>query len=126
MHSSNSRTDLHIAPKILTLAFDVAIPEIHVDHVRIPCQTIGYPRPFVNWIFGTITLNVISGVLRGVKILDESGIVESSFEVFENGTLLINNPLYGEHVPYDNFTCIASSFLGEDKVLHKFSVGACK
>ncbi|CAB4019790.1 twitchin-like isoform X2, partial [Paramuricea clavata] len=44
--------------------------------------------------------------------------------VYENGSLLIDNPYCAEQVPHENFTCVASSFLGVDTQSHAFSIGA--
>jgi hypothetical protein len=107
--------------------FDVAIPAEQVDHVWIPCQTIGYPRPFIKWMFDKVTINATSRKLDGSPCLTgQLGIVVSSYKVYENGSLLIDNPYCKGHVPYDNFTCVALSFLGVDTQSHAFSIGACK
>ncbi|XP_028404351.1 uncharacterized protein LOC114526994 [Dendronephthya gigantea] len=119
---------LYKAPKITTEAFDVTLISIkegdpHRD-VIFPCKTIGYPRPFINWVFGEVTLNFTSGGISGPIIFDHNlNRVTTMFQVFKNGTLRISNANYKESVPYNNFTCVASSFIGVDRVSHVFSIG---
>jgi hypothetical protein len=106
--------------------FDIAIPSGLVDYVWIPCQTLGYPRPLIEWVFENVRINARSPKLDGEECFTSVGLLLSSYKVYENGSLLIDNPYCAEQVPHENFTCVASSFLGVDTQSHAFSIGKCK
>jgi hypothetical protein len=108
--------------------FDIARPRGMLHPAVIPCQTLGYPRPFIEWVFENVRINATSRKLDGIEcvIIKNFEKVLSSYKVYENGSLLIYNPYCVEQVPYENFTCVASSFLGVDTQSHAFSVGKCK
>ena len=116
---------------ILTRNFAIEIQARLVDHIWIPCQVLGYPQPSVQWVFGLEKLTASRPRVRDVKLftIDREGnniFIESSYEMFANGSLLIDNPYEPENIVYDNFTCVASSFLGKDTKTHQFSFVKCK
>lgn len=121
---------IFLVPKILTKQRNVVLPERSHRRYWFDCKIIGYPRPLIEWVFGKVTLKVTSGEFIGVTIiisLEPFNLITSSYEVFENRSLLIRNPYLVQHVQYDSFTCVASSVLGVDRKSHSFAIGrACK
>ena len=120
-----------LVPKILTKQRNVVLAEKSHRRYWFDCETTGYPRPFIEWVFGKKTLNATSGEIIGVMELislhPTVNIITSSYEVFKNGSLLIRNPYLVNHFQYDIFTCVASSILGEDRKSHSFAIepGKC-
>ena len=122
-----------LAPKILTNESKVAISSVFKFVHTFPCETIGYPRPFIQWIFdGNVRLNVTSPALPGIIcwtfIPERSSLkkVQSSYKVYENGSLIFYNPYCGADREYENFTCVATSFLGRDTKSHAFLIRESK
>ena len=116
-----------LAPKILTAQQDIAVPvpSLDKDHrIMISCRTIGYPKPFINWVFDDMKLNSTRGPLVGRD--DLQGFIIYTYQVFENGSLLIFHPKFIENIEHSNFTCVASSFVGEDRQSHFLFVGGGK
>ena len=112
------------APTILTKEYH--IPRLQgVASVLVPCEAEGYPRPFIQWMFDNkITLNSSVPKMDGLKCQISLGkTLLSTYKVYENGTLYINNPYCVEIAKYRSLSCEASSFLGRDTKSHKFSVG---
>ena len=109
------------------------MPSETADHIWVPCRTVGYPKPFIQWVLvsdGDIkaTLNTSSPKFHGkVKCLANIGeIVIASYKVYENGSLRIGDPYCEAQAEYENLTCIATSILGQDTKSHEFSLGKCK
>ena len=122
---------MFLVPKILTKQRNVVLAERSHRRYWFDCETTGYPRPFIEWVFGKVTLDATSGELIGVTEFISSyptvNTITSSYEVFENGSLLIRNPYFVRLILYDNFTCVASSVLGADRKSHSFAIepGKC-
>jgi hypothetical protein len=106
----------------------VELPLQNVPYVRVPCKTEGYPRPFIQWTLDNkVTLNASTPKIDGLTCLISLGkTLLSTYKVYENGSLRINNPYCVELAKYKSFTCVATSFLGRDTKSHKFSTGKCK
>lgn len=119
---------MFLVPKIVTKQRNVVLSERSHRRYWFDCKTIGYPRPFIEWVFGPITLNATSGEHKGaIKIsLETSNQISTSYKVFGNGSLLIRNPYLEYGFQYDSFTCVASSVLGEDRKSHSFAIGVRK
>ena len=120
---------MFLVPKILTEQRKVVLAERSHRRFWFDCETTGYPRPFIEWVFGEVTLNVTSGEFNDVKIivsLNPLKEITCSYEVYENGSLLIRNPYLMNHLEYNNFTCVASSALGEDAKSHSIAIEAGK
>ena len=120
---------MFLVPKILTKQSNVVLAERSHRRYWFDCETIGYPKPFIEWVFGNVTLNATSGKFVDAIVivsLDPFNSITSSYQVFENGSLLIRNPYLVNHFKYDNFTCVASSVLGVDRKSHSFAIGTCK
>ena len=119
-----------LAPEILTKEHDIVIPLEHAYHLIMPCQTIGYPKPFIQWVLDdNVILNAKSPELRGKNCLIElfpPKYLQSSYKVYDNGSLFFNNPYCKDHGEYKNFTCIATSFLGRDTKSHMVTIGNSK
>ncbi len=121
-----------LAPKILTNENKVATRSLSKFAHTFPCETIGYPRPFIQWILdGNVTLNVTSPVHPGIICwtftAETSSLtkVQSSYKVYENGSLVIYNPHCRANREYEKFTCVATSFLGRDTKTHAFCEDTC-
>ena len=98
---------MFLVPKILTKQRKVVLAERSHRRVWFDCKTTGFPGPFIKWVFGKVTLNVIGGELNGVKIIVSLNPLKEiicSFEVYENGSLLIRSPYLMDHLEYNNFT----------------------
>ena len=120
---------MFLVPKILTKQSNVVLAERSHRRYWFDCETTGYPKPFIEWVFGNVTLNATSGEFIGVEVLKSPNplnAITSTYQVFDNGSLLIRNPYFKEHFQYDNFTCVASSVLGVDRKSHSFAIGTCK
>ena len=96
----------------------------------IACETSGYPKPVIEWKFGKHRLNASHGHLEDTVVIRVDGNVQVqeivSYQVFYNGTIRIKNPFSTDHVPYENFTCVASNIAGEATQMHSFYIGKCK
>jgi hypothetical protein len=110
---------------------DISLPSRIGDvmvHVWVPCQTEGYPKPFIQWILNTsVTLNATSPKFESLGCVIHFGKTHIlSYKVYENDSLLIVNPVCEKQIEYTNLTCVATSILGRDTKSHEFSVGKCK
>ena len=95
----------------------------------IACETSGYPKPVIEWKFGNHRVNTSHSHLEVNLIVINDGTlvrVTVSYQVFYNGTIRIKNPFSTDHVPYENFTCVARNIAGEATQMHSFYIGKCK